>query len=448
MSIHTNLKPGDMFGRYRLESFLGAGGFAVVWKAYDTKTNIVVALKIFSSLDTQSINDLAAEYSAVHELSHPSIVRADYFDSIDNIPYLVMKFCSGGNLEHHEGRMSEETVLRMILQISEAMQYLHDQGLVHQDIKPANILTEETSKGTRFMLSDFGISAKSRTRLSKSVMAGAQSGSYLTYAYAPPEKFSPKKEDRLPNRKGDIFSLGITAYELICGYLPFDELPTGQQLQANPNIQLDYSSIRTPVLRNIIRACLLPNVNERPDAAMLINWIKNAQSGQVPPVYNGGNSGSGNATVNKVKIENGASNDGKKTVDLKSGAYNAGGGHGNYGHGGGGSSTYPHASVSQMPVENKPKKSKVWIWAVVIFLLIFVVAFVVGVIIQSNSSSYSPSDSYDYMDTAYVEEPVEAEVEYVPAEEVPAEEAAPAYDDSYDSYSSEPDYYVTDSAAY
>ena len=181
---------------------------------------------------------------------------------------------------------------------------------------------------------------------------------------------------------------------------------------------------------------------------MLINWIKNAQSGQVPPVYNGGNSGSGNATVNKVKIENGASNDGKKTVDLKSGAYNAGGGHGNYGHGGGGSSTYPHASVSQMPVENKPKKSKVWIWAVVISLLPFVVAFVVGVIIQSNSSSYSPSDSYDYMDTAYVEEPVEAEVEYVPAEEAPAEEAAPAYDDSYDSYSSEPDYYVTDSAAY
>ena len=77
-----------------------------------------------------------------------------------------------------------------------------------------------------------------------------------------------------------------------------------------------------------------------------------------------------------------------------------------------------------------------------IFLLIFVVAHVVGVIIQSNSSSYSPSDSYDYMDTAYVEEPVEAEVEYVPAEEAPAE------DDSYDSYSSEPDYYVTDTTAY
>ena len=60
MAIHSNLKPGDMFGRYRLDRFLGAGGFAVVWQAYDTLTNAVVALKIFSSLDTQSIQDLAA----------------------------------------------------------------------------------------------------------------------------------------------------------------------------------------------------------------------------------------------------------------------------------------------------------------------------------------------------------------------------------------------------
>lgn len=282
MAVHGNLKPGDMFGRYRLDRFLGAGGFAVVWQAYDTMTQAVVALKIFSSLDTQSIQELAAEYASVHNLSHPSIVRAEYFDSLGNIPFLVMKYCSGGNLEHKEGRIGEAMVLEMMRQIADALYYVHAQGLVHQDIKPANILTEQTQYGTRFMLSDFGISAKSRTRLSKSVSGGAESGSYLTFAYAPPEKFSPRREDRLPNSKGDIFSLGITAYELATGYLPFDDIPTGQQLQNNPSLRLDYSAIRDPQLRQIIVACCDADPARRPAACQVTAWISQGSVPQTP----------------------------------------------------------------------------------------------------------------------------------------------------------------------
>lgn len=273
MAPSTQFRPGDMFGRYRLDRFLGAGGFAVVWQAYDTLTSTVVALKIFSSLDTQSIRQLAAEYAGVHNLSHPSIVRAEYFDSLDNVPFLVMKYCSGGNLEHREGRIGESDVLTMMGQIADALTYVHAQGLVHQDIKPANILCEQTPSGMRYMLSDFGISAKSRTRLSKSLGTGAQTGSYLTFAYAPPEKFSPRREDRLPNAKGDIFSLGITAYELAAGFLPFDDIPTGQQLHSNPALWLDYSAIHDPRLRTLIARCLAPDPAARPDAATLAGWV-------------------------------------------------------------------------------------------------------------------------------------------------------------------------------
>lgn len=272
---HNGFKPGDMFGRYHLQQFLGAGGFAVVWKAHDTLTHTTVALKIFSSLDDQGIQELADEYARVHNLSHPGIVRAEHFDSLQNHPYLVMKICPGGNLEHAAGHISENEVLEMLRQMADALVYVHSNGLVHQDIKPANILTEQINDTTSYMLSDFGISAKSRTRLSKSVKDGAQSGSYLTFAYAPPEKFSSNRHDRMPDKKGDIFSLGITAYELATGHLPFDELDTGRELQYNRNISVDVSEIENSNLRNIISACLQADKNARPDASTLLQWIKN-----------------------------------------------------------------------------------------------------------------------------------------------------------------------------
>lgn len=273
MALHANLKQGDMFGRYRLGKFLGAGGFAVVWEAFDSLTNTIVALKIFTTLDDGSIQDLAKEYARVHNLSHPNIVRAEHFDSIRNVPYLVMKFCPGGNLEHFPGKMREMEVIDMIRQISEALVYIHGQGLVHQDIKPGNILTELSDGVMRYLLSDFGISAKSRTRLSKSVADSEQRGLYLTYAYAPPEKFSPVKADRMPDSKGDIFSLGVTAYELATGHLPFDDLDTGRELFYNPGMKIDVGEIHSPLLRDIISACVRSSRDERPDAAVLCQWI-------------------------------------------------------------------------------------------------------------------------------------------------------------------------------
>lgn len=266
-SIHK-FKNGDVFHeRYTLERLIGVGGFADVWKATDNKTNTVVALKIYTNLDEDGINDLSEEYTRMQSLNHTNILKAEHFDSWGNIPYLVMKFCDGGSLDKRIGKMTAEELTDAVKQITSGLEYLHNSGIVHQDIKPANILIDKSSGKTIYVLSDFGISSKTKTRLSHSVNLKNQ-GTSMTEAYAPPEKFSSKKADRKPDRKGDIFSFGISIYELATGSMPFDELSTGRQLQYE-GAEVDFSEIQDEKLRRITELCMQADKEDRPSASEL-----------------------------------------------------------------------------------------------------------------------------------------------------------------------------------
>lgn len=267
-SIH-NFEAGDVFhNRYTLESRIGVGGFAEVWKATDTITKTVIALKIYTNLDNDGINDLAAEYTQMQALSHTNILKADHFDRWGNIPYLVMKFCSGGSLDKKLGQMSKDDLLHMIKDVSAGLAYLHESKIVHQDIKPANVLISEYNGKTSYLLSDFGISTKTKTRLSHSVNM-LNRGLSMTEAYAPPEKFSSKHADREANNHGDIFSLGISIYEIVTGHLPFDDLSTGRQLMYE-NVEVDFSEISDPHIRHLVMECMRRQRDERPDADKLM----------------------------------------------------------------------------------------------------------------------------------------------------------------------------------
>lgn len=264
-SIHK-FKAGDVFHeRYVLEKLIGVGGFADVWKATDNRTKAVVALKIYTNLDEDGINDLSDEYTRMQSLNHTNILKAEHFDSWGNIPYLVMKFCDGGSLDKKIGKMTTEELTDAVAQISSGLEYLHNSGIVHQDIKPANILIDKSSGKTIYVLSDFGISSKTKTRLSHSVNLKNQ-GTSMTEAYAPPEKFSSKKADRKPDRKGDIFSFGISIYELATGSMPFDDLSTGRQLLYE-GAEVDFSEIQDEKLRRITELCMQPDKDDRPTAA-------------------------------------------------------------------------------------------------------------------------------------------------------------------------------------
>lgn len=279
-SIHK-FKNGDIFHeRYTLERLIGVGGFADVWKATDNKTHTIVALKIYTNLDEDGINGLSEEYTRMQGLNHTNILKAEHFDSWGNIPYLVMKFCDGGSLDKKIGKMTAEELTDAVVQITNGLKYLHQNGIVHQDIKPANILIDNTGGKTTYVLSDFGISSKTKTKLSHSVNLKNQ-GTSMTEAYAPPEKFSSKKADRKPDRKGDIFSFGISVYELATGGMPFDDLSTGRQLQYE-GAEVDFSEIQDEKIRRITELCMQTDKEDRPTAEDLGKMLVSSDMPDVP----------------------------------------------------------------------------------------------------------------------------------------------------------------------
>ena len=307
-AIHK-FKSGDIFDdRYTLEKLIGVGGFADVWKAVDNTTHSTVALKIYTNLDDDGINDLSEEYTRMQNLNHTNILKADHFDRDGNIPYLVMKFCGGGSLDKKIGRMENEDVLKVIKDMASGLRYLHQCNIVHQDIKPANILIDESSGTPVYVLSDFGISSKTKTRLSHSVNQKNQ-GTSMTEAYAPPEKFSSKKEDRRPDRKGDIFSFGISIYELVTGGLPFDELSTGRQLQYD-DAEVDFDDIEDETIRDIVERCMEPNKEDRPSAEDILNLLDG--KGSRKP-----RRGSGHNSRKTVRVPNAGDSDNAINANFK-----------------------------------------------------------------------------------------------------------------------------------
>ena len=307
-AIHK-FKSGDIFDdRYTLEKLIGVGGFADVWKAVDNTTHSTVALKIYTNLDDDGINDLSEEYTRMQNLNHTNILKADHFDRDGNIPYLVMKFCGGGSLDKKIGRMENEDVLKVIKDMASGLSYLHQCNIVHQDIKPANILIDDSSGTPVYVLSDFGISSKTKTRLSHSVNQKNQ-GTSMTEAYAPPEKFSSKKEDRRPDRKGDIFSFGISIYELVTGGLPFDELSTGRQLQYD-DAEVDFDDIEDETIRDIVERCMEPNKEDRPSAEDILNLLDG--KGSRKP-----RRGSGHNSRKTVRVPNAGDSDNAINANFK-----------------------------------------------------------------------------------------------------------------------------------
>lgn len=285
--IHP-FQSGDWFHeRYRLEKLVGMGGFADVWKAYDSLTDTTVALKIYSRLDDDGIKELATEYRRMQNINHPNLLRGDHFDRWNNMPYLEMQFCEGGSLERRIGKLTDLELISVIRDLCEGLQYLHRNGIIHQDIKPANILID---KHGHYLLSDFGISSRSKTRLSKSVNMANVSSSAMTEAYAPPEKFSPKFEDRQPDAKGDIFSLGISLYELITGDLPFGSFSTGRQLQYE-KIELDFAEIEDERIRTLIAWCMQREKENRPTAAELVSYLNSPHTASHHPQQSANNGG-------------------------------------------------------------------------------------------------------------------------------------------------------------
>ncbi len=253
--------------RYELLALIGRGSFSEVWKARDTLTNVVQALKIYcpnSGMDIDGVKMLTREFSMVCSLNHSNLLRPNSFAiRHGKTPYLVLPYCPRGNTSNIVGRISEIDIWHLIRDIASALNYLHAKNppIIHQDIKPANILIGDDGE---FLLSDFGISIKailSKSNLDNSGKDLSMSG---TVPYMAPERFSRNNRPILAN---DIYSLGATVFELITGHLPFGDeggimLKNGADV---PEVTGNFSSL----LKKTVESCLIKDPNKRPTASEL-----------------------------------------------------------------------------------------------------------------------------------------------------------------------------------
>jgi len=202
-------------GRYEIDTMLGAGGMAVVYRALDTKLDRYVALKILReelAADEEFVRRFPIEAMAAAALSHPNIVSIYDYGQDQHIYYIVLEHVDGSNLKeliNLHGPFDNDATLGMALQIADGLAAAHRAEIIHRDIKPHNILLTSNSNAK---VADFGIArvAKSGTITASDSMGSAQ--------YFSPEQARGGYVDH----KTDIYSLGIVMYEMATGQLPFD----------------------------------------------------------------------------------------------------------------------------------------------------------------------------------------------------------------------------------
>jgi len=262
------LKENTTFAsRYELLKFLGEGGFAEVWLAKDSLTETDVAVKIFvpdGGLNDEVIDSFKKEFAITLNLNHSHLLKYLHFDIYNKSPYLVMKYCSNGTLFKKIGNnLGEADVAKIMFQIGSALEYLHELGIAHQDIKPENILTDE--KGT-FLLSDFGISIKTRNTLNRFTKQATEKSSYGSPPYAPPEKYGKNPKQNL--EAGDIFALGVMLYEICEGDLPWGGQGGIALIKGAEVPEIDNPEF-TNLFKQLINRCMSVNPADRPTAAEL-----------------------------------------------------------------------------------------------------------------------------------------------------------------------------------
>ena len=240
-----DLQKGFLFhGRYQLVELLGCGASAEVWKALDTKANrLVVALKIFSqhaTMDSYGLQNFEREFTTVYNMKHSNLLPPTGYDIFEGRPYLVMQYCENGSCSSMAGRADEQDVVKFLHDVAAGLEYLHEHHIIHQDIKPDNILLDDNCN---FLVTDFGISVAS----TDTAEAGGASGG--TRAYMAPERFQGVTESA-----SDVWSLGATAVELLTGNPPYGE--HGGLLQAEGEPLPELPASLQPEVKALILSCL------------------------------------------------------------------------------------------------------------------------------------------------------------------------------------------------
>ncbi len=212
------LNKGDLIGAYEIVAPMGQGGMATVYKAYHSRLNRFVAIKMIHHAylgDESFLARFEREAQIVAALEHPNIVPVYDFSEHEGEPYLVMKLVEGSTLKSvlSAGELPVNDVLAIMEPIARALDYAHSRGVLHRDIKPSNIILDRQATA---YLTDFGLarlSISGATTLSTDMMIG-------TPYYMSPEQAAGRGA---VDHRADLYSLGVVFYELFVGRVPFSE---------------------------------------------------------------------------------------------------------------------------------------------------------------------------------------------------------------------------------
>ena len=261
--------------RYQLERFIGSGTFGEVWVAIDKATDIEVAIKVYVSMDEKGLEEFKKEFQISFELNHTNLLHANYLgvNSGDKRPYLVMPFCPEGSVSRFSGEMSEADLWRFIRDVASGLAYLHSKQppIIHQDIKPDNILIV---KNGDFVITDFGISKQLRATLRKSATSLNSAGAI---SYMGPERFSKQYQ---AVKASDIWSLGVSIFELATNELPFCGMGGSLLKQGAdmPELPEEFSE----TLNMVCQSCMAKEPWNRPTAQQLADFAAKHMDGENP----------------------------------------------------------------------------------------------------------------------------------------------------------------------
>jgi serine/threonine protein kinase len=252
------------FGTFEVLEHIGRGATATVYKVRGKYTGKIAALKVGPSmlmLEPSAVERFRRELTVIRPLEHPNIVRALGSGEQDGIPYLVLEYVPGQNLDQRlkeRGPLSPPQALAVFLQVAEGLRYLHENDILHRDIKPSNIFLTPDNQAK---LGDFGLVKNLNTEENLTQSRQAMG----TVDYGAPEQFEDAKS---VDKRCDLYSLAASLYSALTGKFPFGN---GAQLQIlQRKVHNQYVPLRlllpflAPALDDLVSSCLEPCPPRRP----------------------------------------------------------------------------------------------------------------------------------------------------------------------------------------
>jgi predicted ATPase/DNA-binding CsgD family transcriptional regulator len=261
---------GQQFGNYRLIQLLGQGNWASVYLGQHVHLNTQTALKILHELSKYDAGGFLDEARAIAHLRHPHIVQVLDYGIEGTNPFLVMDYAPGGNLRQRYPKgtlLPLKTVVSYVTQVAEALQYAHQEQLIHRDVKPENMLL---GRNNEILLSDFGVATMAQS--TRKPQARDTAG---TIAYMAPEQLQGR-----PRLASDQYALGVVVYEWVCGDRPFHgtfaELYSQHLFVPPPSLREKVPTISSAVEQVMLKALAKDHMERFPSVQAFATALEEA----------------------------------------------------------------------------------------------------------------------------------------------------------------------------